>query len=90
MLHSKLFHNMNIDSRFEGRVYQCGRDLIELCCIGATVALCEFTSPDFTSQMTEVPIAECEIQILSGRWKPASHSVITALAAHAMQPATAC
>lgn len=75
---------MLIDTRFEGRVYQCGRGLVELCAIGATCAICEFTDANFSSYMAEVSIAECEISILSGKWKPANHAQIVSLVAHGM------
>lgn len=75
---------MYIDSRFEGRVYQCGRDLIELCVVGATIVVCEITTPD-NQYMEPISIADCELQILSGTWKPATHDQIVSLATLGLQ-----
>lgn len=68
------------DKRFEGRVYNNGRALIEILCIGASIALVEVTEPCSEPFMQEVSIAECEINIYSGKWKPAAFNEITYIA----------
>ena len=68
------------DKRFEGRVYKNGRALIEILYLGASIALVEVHEPCAEPFMQEVSIADCEINIFSGKWKPASFNEITNIA----------
>lgn len=73
------------DKRYEGRVYKNGRALIEILCLGASIALVEVTEPCSEPFIQEVSIADCEINIYSGKWKPAAFSEITDFAVSRLQ-----
>lgn len=67
-----------LDHRYEGRVYQAGLALIEICCLGASMAVIEVTEGG-RSTMMEASIADCEINILSGKWIPATSQQVSLL-----------
>lgn len=79
MLHSNVCWTMRISTALEGRVYKCGRALIEVVLVGATSVICEFTSSD-ESYVSQLSYADVEIGLLSGRWQPSSAAALRALA----------
>lgn len=80
---------MIIDNRYEGRVYKCGRTFIEIVLVGCSIAVCEITDGSSAPEMAEIAVADCEINIMSGQWSPASFPALTALAASRLSKASA-